>query len=296
VTPGAEERRSPGWPSGRSRVVGVIGDPIRHSLSPLLHNAAFDAMGLDWVSVAFEVPAGAGPAALAGMRALGIAGLSVTMPHKEDAARTVDRCSPDAERLGAVNCVTLEGGELVGDSTDGPGFLDALASGPGFDPGGHRCVVVGAGGAARAVILALAGAGAAEVVVLNRDGARAAAAAGLAGERGRVGSPADLAGGELVVQATPVGMAGVGSDGPHGVHPLVDPAVLHRDQLVVDIVYHPARTPLLVRAEAAGARTANGLGMLVHQAAHAVRRWTGQDVPVSAMWETANRALADRQP
>lgn len=285
-TPDAVARQSPLWPSGRSRVVGVIGDPVRHSLSPLLHNAAFDALGLDWVSVAFEVADGQAPIALAGVRALGIAGLSVTMPHKQAAAAAVDRCTPIAAALGAVNCVTLEDGELVGDSTDGEGFLLALRRSSGFDPAGRRCLVVGAGGAARAVVLALADAGAAEIVVCNRDAGRAEAAAALAGAAGRVGTGAELGGAELVVQATPVGMLGDGE-----IPATVDPGLLHGGQVVTDLVYQPLVTPLLRQAEAAGAVAVGGLGMLVHQAALALGRWTAMEAPVEAMWAAAQEAL-----
>jgi shikimate dehydrogenase len=276
--------RQGSWPSGTSTVVATIGEPVRHSLSPSLHNAAFRAMGIDWVSVAFEVPATRGGAALQAVRALGLRGLSVTTPHKEEAAAAVDERSARAERLGAVNCVTNTAGRLSGDSTDGAGLLAALARGRGFDPHGRRCLVVGAGGAGRAVVLALADAGAAEIVVLNRDGERARRAAALAGAVGRVGEPKDLADAELVVQASSVGLAEADAW-----HPLVDRRHLHTGQLVVDLVYHPARTALLAAAEEAGAATSNGLGMLVHQAALALERWTGADVPVEAMWDEARR-------
>jgi len=278
-------RSSPTWPTGASRVVGVIGDPIAHSLSPLLHNAAFDALGLDWVSVAFAVRAGDAAAALTGMRALGIAGLSVTMPHKEQAFAAVDDTTDVARRLGAVNCVSWHAGALVGDSTDGDGLLAALARGAGFDPRARRCVVIGAGGAARAVVLALAEAGAAEVVVVNRTPARAEIAAALAGEAGRVGSGADMASADLIVQATPVGMAG--GAGPGGDDLPLEPDTLHAGQVVADLVYHPLETPLLAAAKARGAVTVGGLGMLVHQAALALERWTGGAVPVEPMWHAA---------
>jgi shikimate dehydrogenase len=285
VTP-SNEPASPGvtWPSAASTVVATIGAPIRHSLSPALHNAAFREMGMDWVSVAFEVPAGRATGALEATRALGLRGLSVTTPHKEEAAGAVDERSALAERLGAVNCVTNTGGVLAGDSTDGAGLLAALARGHDFDPGGRRCLVVGAGGAARAVVLALADGGAAEVVVLNRDAGRARAAAALAGAAGRVGKVEDLSDVELVVQASSVGLAD-----PEAWHPLVDRSRLLARQLVVDLVYHPARTALLTAAEEAGASVANGLGMLVHQAALALERWTGRDAPVEAMWAEARR-------
>jgi shikimate dehydrogenase len=292
VSPGTPPRCSPLWPSARSTVVGVIGDPVGHSLSPLLHNAAFDALGYDWVSVAFPVAAGAVADALAGMRAFGVVGLSVTMPHKAAVAAAVDECTPVAERLGVVNCVTRRAGRLVGDSTDGAGFLEALGRGAAFVPAGHRCVVVGAGGAARAVVLALAEAGADEVVVVNRSPAPAVDAAALAGPAGRVGTAADIAGAELVVQATPVGMAGA-SD-PAGT--AFDPDLLHTGQLVADLVYHPAVTPLLAAAAARGADTIGGLGMLVHQAALAVELWTGQAAPVAAMWSAAQAGVSPPDP
>jgi shikimate dehydrogenase len=264
--------------------VGVIGDPVTHSLSPLLHNAAFDALGIDWVSVAFPVRAGSAAAALTGMRAFEIAGLSITMPHKEQAFAAVDDTTDVARLLGAVNCVSLRDGALVGDSTDGEGFLAALRRAAGFDPDGKRCLVIGAGGAARAVTLALAEAGAAEVVVVNRTPARAETAAALAGAAGRVGSRQDVAQAELVVQATPLGMA----DGAatRGELP-VDPEALHPGQVVAELVYHPLETPFLRAATAHGARGVTGLGMLVHQAALALERWTGLSVPVEAMWAAA---------
>jgi len=265
-------------------VVGVIGDPIAHSLSPLLHNAAFDALGIDWVSVAFEVPAGAADAALVGMRALGIAGLSVTMPHKQQAFAAVDDVTEVARRLGVVNCVTRRDGVLVGDSTDGEGLLAALWRAQSFDPGTKRCLVIGAGGAARAVTLALADAGAAEVVVVNRTAARAEACAALAGPVGRVGTGADVPDADLVVQSTSLGMAGLGA--PSDELP-VDPSAFRPGQVVVDLVYRPLETPLLRAAKTQGAVVVSGLGMLVHQAALALERWTGSAVPVEAMWAAA---------
>jgi shikimate dehydrogenase len=279
---GQPARRSPTWPSAASKVVGVIGDPITHSLSPLLHNAAFDALGLDWVSVGLPVVAGATEAALSGMRALQIAGLSVTMPHKEAAFAAVDETTPVARRLGVVNCVSRRNGVLVGDSTDGEGFLAALRHAQGFEPAARRCLVIGAGGAARAVTLALAEAGAAEVVVLNRTVARAESTASLAGKAGRVGSDADLARADLIVQATPIGMTQ--GDGVESDELPVDPGALHEGQVVADLVYSPLETPFLLAAKARGATVVGGLGMLVHVAALALERWTGRAVPVDAMW------------
>ena len=268
-----------------TRVAGVIGDPVRHSLSPVLHNAAFRALDLDWVYLAFEVAAGEGGAAVEAVRTLGIEGLSVTMPHKADVARAVDRLSPVAERLGAVNTVVRRGGVLVGESTDGEGFVAALRQDEGFDPAGKRCLVVGAGGAARAVVLALVEAGATEVVVAGRTPEKVAAAAALAADRGRVGTVEDAGDVDLVVNATPLGMGGDPS------LPIA-PDRLAPGQVVADLVYSPLVTPLLEAARARGVVAVNGLGMLIHQAALAFRLWTGEDPPLEVMSAAALGALA----
>lgn len=266
-------------------MAAVIGHPVSHSLSPAIHNAAFSATGLDWAYLAFDVPAGAAGAALEGMRALGIEGLSVTTPHKDEVARLVDRRSATAGLLGAVNTVVRHGTELVGESTDGQGFLDAVRLDHGFDPAGRRCVVRGSGGAARAVVLALAGAGAAEVVVVpGRSEHKAAVAAALAGPAGRVGVAADSAGADLVVNATTLGMPGRTAEMP------LDPSLLGVGQLVVDIVY--PTTPFVLAARERGATASCGLGMLLHQAAGAFRLWTGHDPPLQAMSAAALASLA----
>jgi shikimate dehydrogenase len=280
-------RPSGRWPSAATTVVGVIGDPVAHSLSPLLHNTAFAELGLDWVSVGFAVPEGSARDALAGMRALGLAGLSVTMPHKEAVAALVDERADVAERLGAVNCVRRRGDRLVGENTDGVGLVAALRHGADVDVAGRRCLVIGAGGAARAVVLALADAGASEVVVVNRTGERAEAAAALAGDHGRVGDVTDAAEAQVVVQATPAGMAGTPAE---RVAPLVGGALLGAGQVAVDLVYHPLRTQWMADAEAHGAVVLGGLGMLVHQAAAQLAAWTGLEQPVRAMWHAAEAA------
>jgi shikimate dehydrogenase len=286
----------------------VIGDPVRHSLSPALHNAAFAALALDWVYVAFAVAAGQGAAAVNAMRVLELGGLSVTMPHKAEVVSAVDRLGPTAARLGVVNTIswvpTPDGWELEGESTDGPGFLDALRGDDGFDPAGRRCVVLGAGGAARSVCLALAEARAASVHVVARGAAAATECAQLAGP---VGSPMVLAPGaqpagpsdltealersDLIVNATPVGMA-AGDGLPFA----LDPAFIQGRHFVADLIYAPATTPLLAAARAREARTANGLGTLIHQAARQVAIWTGRPAPLEAMSAAALAALAHPAP
>jgi shikimate dehydrogenase len=276
-------------------VAGVIGDPVGHSLSPALHNAALVELGLDWAYLAFPVPAGSGQAAVAAMVDLGIRGLSVTMPHKAGAAKACHQLSPLAERLGVVNTVTNVDGQLVGDSTDGPGFIDSLAE-MGWSPAGKRCLVLGAGGSARAVVLALGAAGAERVEVVARRPEQALEVAALAGEAGMVATVDAADAADLVVNATPVGMAGVLVDGggggelPFG----LEPKRLGPGQLVADLIYAPAATQLLVSARARGAGTCNGLGMLVHQAARQVTIWTGRDAPIEVMSAAALLELGKR--
>jgi shikimate dehydrogenase len=294
--------------SGTTRVAGVIGWPVRHSLSPALLNAAFAAVGADWVYLAFEVPEGEAGAAVAAMRAIGLGGLNVTMPHKAAVHDAVDERTPVAAALGAVNTVFWRGDQLVGDNTDGAGFVDALRLEAGVDPAGRRCAVVGAGGAGRAVARALGEAGAVDVSVVNRTPAPAARAAALAGAVGRVGTQADIAAADVVVNATPIGMLGSGaassaatasaeaSASPGGPALPLDPASLRGGQVVVDLVYHPEVTPLILAAGERGAVAISGLGMLVHQAAHAFRRWTGEAPPIDAMRAAARRELARRAP
>lgn len=274
--------------TARTQVVAVIGDPITHSLSPVIHNAAFASVGLDWVCVAFPVASGDARSAIDGVRSLGLRGLSVTMPHKREVARLLDDLSPVATALDSVNCVARSGDRLRGDNTDGAGFLAGLQEDFGFDPAGRDCVVLGAGGAARAVVLALAGAGAAQVRIVNRTTSTAEAAAAIAPDVAVVAAPSDVPAADLVVNATPVGMQRPGG-GP-GELP-VDPELLRPGQVVAELVYHPASTPLMAAATARGARSANGLSMLVHQAAVAFTQWTGVDAPVAAMAAAARSAL-----
>ena len=284
------DRRQP--VSGDTRLTAVIGDPVRHSLSPTLMNAAFAETGLDWTCVAMEVPEGRAPGALEEMRALGIGGLSVTMPHKEAVAAAVDLLTSDAGALDAVNCVVPDGDLLVGHNTDGAGFLDGLRHDTAFDPMRRRAVVIGAGGAARAVVHALGSAGAADVAVVNRTAERAETAAALAGTAGRVLGPSAvaeaLAGADLVVNATSVGMAGVEAKHP------VDPAAVTAGTVAVDLIYHPPETEWLAALRGRGVEVHNGLSMLVFQAAHAFTLWTGMDAPVAAMDAAARAALARR--
>ena len=272
-------------PTGTTRVAAVIGSPVRHSLSPVIYNAGFAELGLDWTYLAFDVALGEAPAALAAMRTLRLGGLSVTMPHKADMAAAVDKLTPEARALGAVNCVVWDKGELVGHNTDGAGFVDSL---PGsITIAGKSCFVAGAGGAARAVVHALAQAGAASVAVYNRTTAKAESVVELASGVAHVGRASDARDADIVINATSVGMAGT----PASASIAVDAGLLRDSQIVVDLVYHPLQTPLLLAAANAGARAVNGVGMLVHQAARQFELWTGAAAPLDAMHAAAKAAI-----
>jgi shikimate dehydrogenase len=220
------------------------------------------------------------------------------MPHKEDVADACDDLTADAAALRSVNTVVARpDGRTLGDSTDGPGFLDSLAD-EGIAVAGQSVLVLGAGGAARAVVLALGRAGARVTVAARRpDAAQSAAAlapAGAAVPLGAVGPPVGPSAGgvdpgrfSMVVNATPLGMSG-------GDRLPVDPGALNAGQAVVDLVYHPADTPLLTAARARGATAVNGLGMLLHQAARSFTLWTGEPAPIGAMRAAVTAVLAAR--
>ena len=269
--------------TGATVVAGVIGDPVTHSMSPAIHNAAYRALGLDWVYVGLPVPAGRGHDAIRALPALGIAGVNVTMPHKTDAARACDVLSGDAAALGAVNTVVVRpDGSLLGESTDGAGFLVALER-IGVEPAESRIVVLGAGGAARAIVLALGRARARVMVAARRrDAAMSAAELATGAEAHDWSDFATLvARADVIVNATPIGMRGEA--------PPFDPGLIGPRHVVVDSVYHPAETPLLAAARARGARAENGLGMLIGQAGLAFTLFTGLDAPLEAMEAAVTR-------
>ena len=273
--------------TGSTRVAGVIGSPVQHSLSPALHNAAFAQLGIDWVYVALSVPRGETRRALDAMRLFGLGGLSVTMPHKEAVIDDVDDLDTAAGLLRSINTVVPRAdGRLVGYSTDGSGFVASLtAAGVGVQ--GRTVCLLGAGGAARAIAEALGRSGAARVAVINRTPVSAEVTATLAGPVGVLGTAADVRSADILVNATSIGMSTVEIP--------CDPADLRAGQVVADIVYHPRETALLKAARAAGATTVDGLGMLVHQAALQQQLWHGTLPEVTAMTLAAERELVARR-
>lgn len=272
--------------SGATQLAAVIGSPVRHSLSPALHNAAFAEAGLDWRFVAFEVAPGLGAQAVAAMRTLGIGGYAVTTPHKSEVAAAVDEVDAAAAALRSVNTVVLrDDGTTFGASTDGEGLVDSLVA-AGVALAAARVVVLGAGAAARAIVDALGRAGIADLAIVNRSRDPATEAVRLA-PIARIGSVHDVAGADVLINATSVGM---GDD-----RVPIDTTLLHDALTVADIVYHPLDTALLRAARVAGARTVDGLGMLVHQAVRQQQLWTGVRPDPATMRAAAEAELASRE-
>ena len=266
--------------------LGVLGWPLDHTLSPVVHNAAFRRLGLDWTYLAFPVPPERLGTAIEGLRALGALGANVTMPHKETVIEHLDEMSGDARAIGAVNTIQTIGDRLIGHNTDVDGFSAFLSDDAGLDVRDWSCVVLGAGGAARAVVKSLEGLGAGEITVVGRRPEQLDGFDGIAPDlRFLSWDQVDVAAGagDLVVNATPLGM--------QGEDPLPG-TTLREDQVVVDLVYDPPQTPLVEKARAAGAAGWGGLGMLVHQAAASLRLWSGQEAPVEAMSVAAMHALS----
>jgi shikimate dehydrogenase len=281
----AEPRRI----GGATQVLGVIGWPVEHSLSPEIHNAAFAALDLDWVYVPMAVAPGRVRAAVEGLGGLGFRGANVTMPHKEEVAAAVDRLDDDAARLRAVNTIVVTpDGTTTGANTDAPGFGRFLADDVGFDVVGRTILLLGGGGAARACALALARAGAARISVAVRDERQATAIRDLCSPMGCVvdGVAFDHAAAsdaDMVVNATPLGR-----DGDVPPHPPFRPGMI-----AVDLLYRPAVTAFQRAARQAGAEAHGGLGLLLQQAALSFELWTGVRAPLEVMSAAAVAATAE---
>jgi shikimate dehydrogenase len=274
--------------TGKTSLVGLIGWPVAHSLSPSMHNAAFAELGLDWAYVPLPVRPDDVAQALKGLAALSFVGANVTVPHKQAVMRYMDELSDAARITGAVNTIHLQHGKFYGYNTDAIGFLNSLKE-ANCDPQGMRVAVLGAGGAARAVVFALARGGAGSIIVLNRTAERGAFLVGdLAAAFPNSSltfealTPESLAvldsTVDLVINSTSVGM-----------YPNVDaspwPADVPMPASIIycDLVYNPLETAFLARARVAGAATIDGLGMLVHQGAYAFEKWTGHPSPIDVM-------------
>lgn len=275
--------------TGRTQLFGILGDPVEHTCSPAMQNAALAAAGIDGVYVPFHVRPADLKTALAGLRAAGIAGLNVTVPHKEAVVPLLDELRPRARACGAVNTIVRTRRGLAGDNTDGTGFIAALAEAR-RTVRGARILLIGAGGSARGVAHALVRAGCADLYVANRTRARAAALVRtLRSRRATAGGleilhdrPA-LPRFDLIVNCTSTGLR-------NAAPPLLF-AATHRDTLCCDLLYGPTPAPFLRRARAAGRRTMDGSGMLLHQGALAFELWAARPAPLEVMRRALTRAL-----
>jgi shikimate dehydrogenase len=281
--------------SGKTKICALIGDPVEHSMSPAIHNVAFREMGLDYVYVTFRVKVEDVPAAIEGMKALDIRGLSVTMPHKVAVPKLLDKLDPLAEKIGAINTIVNDDGVLTGYNTDATGFLQAMLE-RGFEPKEKNIVVLGAGGASRAVSFVLADRGA-NLTILNRleefDWAvelarRLSQAFGKsveALELNRDNLTKAIGKADILVNATSVGMDPNINETP------VPAELLKPGMVVYDIIYNPIKTKLLKEAESVGAEIISGVDMLVWQGVMAFEKWTGKKPPFEPMKAEALKYL-----
>jgi shikimate dehydrogenase len=281
--------------TAKTRVVGILGHPVHHSLSPIMHNAAFESLGLDYRYFAFDVKPEMLRRAVEGLRALQMAGVNVTVPHKEKVIRYVDQLSPEARLMGAVNTIENRDGQLIGHNTDGMGFIMAFQEAFGQSVEGKRALLLGAGGAARAVAIQLVSQGVSEMIIANRTYVRArrlvkaitesfpgasALAIRLQGESlAKICLRADM-----LINATSTGLMADSSL-------KFLPSIFRSSMLVCDLTYNPPQTPFLKMAAEAGCKTMNGVGMLLHQGALAFRIWLGQEAPLSVMRAALEQAL-----
>jgi shikimate dehydrogenase len=279
-----------------TKFVGLIGYGLKHSISPQFQQAAFDYLGLDIRYEVWETNKDELTKMVEGMRDAAKLGANVTIPHKEAMLPLLDNVDNDARRIGAVNTIVNRGGKLIGYNTDASGFMRALRDDGAFSPRNKRVVLLGAGGAARAVGFALVDAGVRSLIILNRSVERGRALAwdlkvsdtevvALSWKDGNTLTA--LGECDLLVNCTSVGMKDGSGEGksPLGI------GLIPKRALVYDVVYNPLETPLLAAARKAGARTLGGLPMLVYQGAASFELWTGKSAPIDIMMRMAKRAL-----
>ena len=271
-----------------TRIYGIFGHPVSQSLSPTMHNRAFEHLGLDCVYVAFEVDPKDISVAVNSIRILGLRGVNVTIPHKQSVMKYLDEITAEASMVGAVNTIENDGGRLKGHNTDVSGVLRALESELGFNPRKKNVFIAGAGGAARAVMVAMCTRGAANVTVANRTYSKAkklseefspyfkdvAISSAPLAEPGRIES--SLTEADIVINCSSAGMGDI--------DPLCLPLdLLSKSCVVYDLVYKPAVTPLVKDSRAIGLRAESGIGMLLYQGIDAFEIWTEMDAPVEVM-------------
>ncbi len=284
--------------SGKTKVCGLIGDPVEHSLSPCIQNAAFRHCGLDFVYVAFRVKKEELEEAICGVRSLGIHGLNVTTPHKINVIPYLDGLDDTAKKTGSVNTIMNKNKKLIGYTTDGLGAIQALRY-RGVDPSEKKIVILGAGGASRSVSLVLA-MHAAEIVILNRTVTKAEKlaeelrlyhetnASVKAKELNKQNARQEIKDADILINATSLGMPPQENVMP------VDSSLLRSDLVVFELVYEPCETKLLLEARKKGAVTIDGLTMLVFQGAVSFEIWTGKKASLEVMMKAAVDELASK--
>ena len=285
--------------NGKTKIYGLIGNPVEHSVSPSMHNAAFGKMGLDCAYTPFRVEKESLAAAINAVKALNMGGLNVTIPHKVAVIPFLDELEPLAQKIGAVNTIINNDGRLKGYNTDASGFLNALLQ-KGVEPHAKKAVVIGAGGASRAITFTLAERGA-EIVILNRRqeiGWAVELAAAIsesfkkdvkALELNDDNLATALHSADILVNATSVGMSPDINQSP------VPSVLLKKEMVVFDAVYNPLKTRLLAETESCGALTVSGIDMLVWQGALAFELWTGVKAPIDIMKASALKALSNNE-
>ncbi|MDG2168638.1 MAG: shikimate dehydrogenase [Opitutales bacterium] len=273
-------------PNYKVDLVGVFGHPVSENPTVLMIESAFRELGLNWRYVNFEVLPQDLEAAVAGLRAMNFKGINLTIPHKVEVLQYLDEIAPDAKLMGAVNTVRREGDRLIGENTDGKGFLRSIQEDAGIDPAGKRIVFLGAGGAARAMTVEMALAGAENIIIVNRSAERGESLVQLLNDQ----APAEAQfvpwdqtfsipeGTDVLVNSTSIGLYPNVDDRPD-----VDYDSITSSMVACDVIPNPPNTPFLQEAEKRGAKTLDGLGMLVGQGAIGLKMWTGHDAPVSVM-------------
>jgi shikimate dehydrogenase len=281
----------------KSELVGVFGHPVAENPTIVIQEAAFEALGLNWRYLNIEVLPEDLEQAIRGLRAMNFAGINCTIPHKVAVLEFLDEVAQDAKLMGAVNTVHRKGNRLIGENTDGKGFIRSLRDDAHTDPRGRQAVVFGAGGAARAITVELALNGVSHITVVNRDAGRGMELEALLNEATPTNATfvhwkkpfAISSGTDIVVNATSIGLFPNVDDKPNLEYDTITP-----DMIVCDVIPNPPRTPFLREAEARGAKTLDGLGMLVYQGAIAFKMWTGHDAPVQVMRDALEQVFGNQ--
>ncbi len=271
--------------SGSTRLLALLGDPVTHSISPAMHNKAFQILGLNYAYMGFTANKNNLKSSVDAMKALNVLGFNVTMPIKQKILPYLDELSFEAEMIGAVNTVKNENGKLIGYNTDGPGYVMDLQD-KGLKIRKQSFLIVGAGGAATSIAVALARAGAGQITVINRSIEKAEHIISLinkispdcmafASKFEDDSIAQELVKANVLINCTPLGMGH-----QEGISFIQDPSILHKDMIISDLIYVPRKTALLKLGDERGCKTINGIGMIIWQGALAFKIWTGEDMPI----------------